>query len=149
MMIIHDKFGNKFKSSEEAEKFYNEYDAINEEFCKLLSKSYGETADDEITNVIYQTQIMENGVNIEFKTPKSIRLMKNMIDKYKHPHSSVRNLLLSKNSGKLVSPRDKHRGIDIWDADAKKVERDEEEYRKKKSTKSKPKRKVIKKCKCK
>ena len=60
-----------------------------------------------------------------------------------------KRLLAVGNSGKITEPRKEVRGRDIWNNDIKRVERDEEKYRKKKSKKSKTKRKTKKDCGCK
>jgi hypothetical protein len=154
---IYNEFNNIFKSEEEEEKFKIEFNTTLSEFFTLRHKilsDHDEMSDKDISDIFYWGEGWRN--TLQWYTDHDLKnqqdyliVVKNLINKYKHPHSSIRDRLISKNSGRRVSPRDKQRGIDIWDADNKKVERDDDEYRKKKSTKSKPKRKVIKKCKCK
>jgi len=142
-----DEFGNVFNSNAEKKQFYNEYNTISKEFYNVIGKFDGnETSDNEISNLF--------NLPLENKTPENLRLMKDMINKYKYPHSAIRSQLLAGNAGKRVEKRTVVRGRDILDKDAPDlddviIDRDPEKFRKKKSTKSKPKRKVVKKCKCK
>jgi hypothetical protein len=156
VMIIHDEFGNTFSSKGAMTEFYYQFDKTAAIFDEVYGKMihmipYERSGKIKDLLAVYDTVWDSDENKFTNKTKKNLQNMQEMIDKYQYyyPYSKSIKDFIAKNSGKLVSPRDKQRGIDIWDNDSKKVEWDDKEYRKKKSTKSKPKRKVVKKCKCK
>jgi hypothetical protein len=153
--MIHDKFGNPFKSQEEMSDFYYRFYKTAKEFSALyekITKYYNET---EILDLIkVHRDVWDSELDAYDINERNLMEMQFMINKYTNypinktkSRQDLRKLMLAKNSREVS--RAKMPVMDIWDADTKTVERDELRDRKKKSAKSKPKRKIIKKCKCK
>ena len=158
--MIRDKSGNNFISANDKRDFYKEFDDTVKEFMMLREDVMNESRSrEDVSDIVdlgsaYAHQMATNGyVN---KSMDFLRMMRYMINKYKRyshfdtrkQNSEIRKQLISKNSRKLTTHA-KMPVMDIWDADTQNVERDELRDRKKKTAKAKPKRKIVKKCKCK
>jgi hypothetical protein len=153
--VYDSKTGLTFDSQQERSNYYRDFKEASEKFMEMYDRVIHrpdisqEFVDDLMATYI---RLSNDDGKMDYQTFLNMR---DMIDMSKYPKSAylrfMQSHLLSKNSGKSTSPRTEVRGRDIIDMsnpDEIVIDKDPEKFRKKKHLKSKSKRKIVKKCKC-